>query len=55
MSELLFHGRDHVLPNIVGKIVLLEGVALVARAVPPDGRDVQHARPELDERAPLDR
>lgn len=33
-------------------VVLLEGIPLFLVAVPPDGGDVEHARPELEESAP---
>ena len=37
------------------EVELLEVVALLAAAVAPDGRDVEHALAELDERATLHR
>lgn len=36
-------------------VILLELVALLLRAVAPDGRDVEHALAELNERPALDR
>mmetsp|Transcript_1729 Transcript_1729/g.6659 ORF Transcript_1729/g.6659 Transcript_1729/m.6659 type:complete len:229 (+) Transcript_1729:110-796(+) len=54
VGELLLHGLDHGGSDVVFLVVLLEGVALFARAVAADGRDVEHALAELDEGAALD-
>ena len=47
--ELLLHGGDHVLADVVLQIELLVVIALLARAVPANGGDVEHTRAELDE------
>ena len=41
--------------DLMLEVELLEVVALLAAAVAPDGRDVEHAVAELDEGATLDR
>lgn len=47
--ELLPHGGDHVLPDVVLQIELLVVISLLARAVAANGGDVEHTRPELNE------
>ena len=47
--ELLLHGGDHVLADVVLQIELLVVISLLARAVATNGGDVEHTRPELNE------
>ena len=53
VRELLLHGGDHVLADVVLQIELLVVIALLARAVPANGGDVEHARTEFDEGSTL--
>lgn len=54
-GELLLQGSDHRLADSGPLVEPLELVALLLRAVAPDGGHVDHAVAELDERPPLDR
>ena len=47
--ELLLHGGDHVLADVVLQIEFLVVIALLARAVAANGGDVEHTRPKLNE------
>lgn len=54
VAKLLLKSRDELLADLVLQVELLVRIPLLDTRVPPNGADVDHAVPELDEGSPLD-
>jgi hypothetical protein len=53
IAKLFAHGRDHGLAHLVLQVEYFIVVALLARTVASNGRNVEHATAKLKKRAPL--